>query len=54
MNIYGLKKLIQELEEIENPYPYDIELLKFYKEKKKIIINKINKIKSNQYGNRNN
>ena len=42
MNIYTLKKIIKELEQIKNPYTYDIELLKFYKEKKKILINKIN------------
>lgn len=43
MNIYRLTKLIQEFEEIENPYPYDIELLKFYKKKKEMLIKKINK-----------
>jgi len=42
MNIYRLTKLIQELEQIENPYAYDIELLKLYKKKKEILIKKIN------------
>tara|TARA_Y100001938_G_C7858555_1_gene314423 strand:+ start:442 stop:588 length:147 start_codon:yes stop_codon:yes gene_type:complete len=42
MNIYQIKKVIKELEEIKNPYYYDKELLKFYKRKKDQLINKIN------------
>tara|TARA_Y100000114_G_C11643948_1_gene270711 strand:+ start:512 stop:685 length:174 start_codon:yes stop_codon:yes gene_type:complete len=42
MNIYQIKKVIEELEEIKNPYYYDKELLKFYKRKKEQLINKIN------------
>tara|TARA_R110000824_G_scaffold100472_2_gene238895 strand:+ start:884 stop:1138 length:255 start_codon:yes stop_codon:yes gene_type:complete len=38
MDIYRITKLIKELEQVKNPYSYDLELLEFYKKKKEILI----------------
>ena len=42
MNFYEINRVIKELEEIKNPYPYDKVLLKLYKRRRKELINKIN------------
>jgi hypothetical protein len=53
MNLYTLTKLIQELEQIKNPTSYDLKVLKYYKEKKSELINRINEqIKSFEFGNK--
>ena len=44
MNIYRITKLIKELEQVKNPYSYDLELLEFYKKKKEILIMNINNL----------
>ena len=43
MNIFKLNRVIQELEEIKNPYPYDLELLKFYKKRREELYKTLSK-----------